>query len=183
MTGDQTQVSHRRARVSAAGRLCRTLLAVFSAVSAVLAALCLVGMVGTVVYHIALRWFWKESPAWANEVAQLLMLYFSLFGAAFAYRAGLHIGVKILRNRAGRRLGRIWDMLLDLAAGAFGAAMVYWGLDLIGQLSDQTLPGSGLQVRWQYMPMILGGALLTIFAVEKIITGWPATGSEIEETA
>ncbi|MFP4355436.1 MAG: TRAP transporter small permease [Phycisphaerae bacterium] len=146
-------------------------LTVLSVAAAIAAGLCLVGMVAIVFAHVLLRRFWGISPAWANELAQLLMVYFSLLGSAFAYRSDLHIGVKFIRNRVSGCVGRIWDVLLDLMAGGFGLALVIWGLDLIVSLPEQTLPGTGLEVMWQYLPVPIGGALIVLFAVEKIVLG------------
>jgi TRAP-type C4-dicarboxylate transport system permease small subunit len=158
-------------------------MAVLAGGAMVLAALCLVAMVVIVAWHIFSRYFLAKSPAWANELAQVLTIYFSLFGAAYAYRRDLHIGMELLRNRFTGAAGRVYNALLDAVVAAFGGAMVVWGAQLVSRMTDQTLPGTGLPVAWQYLPLPITGGLLLAFAVEKIVAGRASAPAETEATA
>jgi TRAP-type C4-dicarboxylate transport system permease small subunit len=151
--------------------------------AAVGASLCLLAMVAIVAYHIFSRYVLAESPAWANELAQVLTIYFSLLGAAYAYRCDLHIGMRLVRDRFTGRARRVHELGLDVAVGAFGLAMVWWGGELVGRMTGQTLPGTGLAVAWQYLPLPICGGLLAVFSIEKMAVGHRSTTSDLEATA
>ncbi len=166
-----------------AGRWLERASSILAGAAAVGASLCLLAMVAIVAYHIFSRYVLAESPAWANELAQVLTIYFSLLGAAYAYRCDLHIGMQLVRDRFAGGVRRVYDLLLDVAVGGFGLAMVWWGGELVGRMTGQTLPGTGLAVAWQYLPLPICGGLLAVFSAEKIIVGHRSRPEGVEATA
>ena len=164
-------------------KLLKALCGALTAASMATAALCLLAMVVIIFYQVCARKIARTTPAWSEEVALLLMVYFSLFGAAAAYRGRLHIGVELLRNRLRGRVRRAWDLLLDLVVLGFGAAMVGWGMDMVMLQIDEPLPGSGLSMAWKFIPLPVAGGLLALLALEKIVLGDRRTPAEGDAAA
>jgi TRAP-type C4-dicarboxylate transport system permease small subunit len=167
----------------AALRVYQRLMSALAGLAGLVAGLSLLGMVAILFYQVGSRYLANYTPRWSEELAQLLTVYFSLLAAAFGYRRSLHIGVDLVRGRIKGRARRVYDAVLDLVVGGFGAAMFYWGLTewVFGQW-NQFLPGTGLAIAWQYMPLPICGAMLAMFAVERMLIGAP-NPPHIEETA
>ena len=109
---------------------------------------------------------------WPEPIAILLMVAFTFFGAAVAYRAGAHIAVAVLTDRLPAALRRPVARLVDLLMAVVGVFMIVWG----GKLSLETMGQEvaelpGLAVGVTYLPLPVGGAVTLLFVVERMLYG------------
>jgi TRAP-type C4-dicarboxylate transport system permease small subunit len=57
----------------------------------------------------------------------------------------------------------------DAVVGLFGLAMVVWGWELVDMVASFNIPLLGISQGWSYAPLVVCGALTTLFSIEQII--------------
>ena len=133
-----------------------------------LAGAALVVMTVVVSWGVFGRFVLNDTPAWAEASAMLLMAWVILGAAAAGVREGFHMGFDTLKAALPERLGRACDVLSDLVVTGFGAGMAWFGGELAWGVWDATLPTLGLPGSVEYLPLVLGGALIALFGLERL---------------
>ena len=133
-----------------------------------LGGICMVTMVVIVAWAVFGRFVLNDTPAWAEQVAMLLLGWVILGAAAAGVRENTHMGFDILRTSLPQRVGAALALVSDAVVTGFGACMVWFGTELAVGVWDATLPTTGLPGGVEYMPLIAGGALITLFGAERI---------------
>lgn len=129
--------------------------------------MCLVIPVG-----VFARYLLGVGAQWPEPIAILMMVLFTFFGAAAAYRAGAHIAVQMLTDRLPRALQRACAGFVHLAMLAVSGFVVVWGLQLVAGTMGQTIGElPWLPVGITYLPLPLGGLATVIFILEHIVFG------------
>ncbi|MEO7241885.1 MAG: TRAP transporter small permease [Variovorax sp.] len=118
------------------------------------------------------RYVLGEGAQWPEPIAILLMVTFTFFGAATAYRAGAHIAVAMVTERLPPKLRWVFAKFVDLLMIAISLFMVYYGAKLCLETMNQTLPAlPWLPVGITYSPLPIGGAVTLVFVLEKMFFG------------
>ncbi len=133
-----------------------------------LGGICMVVMVAIVAWAVFGRFVLNDTPAWAEQVAMLLLGWVILGAAAAGVRENTHMGFDILRDSLPTPVAALFALLSDVVVAGFGACMVWFGIELAVGVWDATLPTTGLPGGVEYLPMVLGGALITLFGAERI---------------
>lgn len=134
-----------------------------------LAGLGLVAMMLMVSWLVIGRYILNDTPTWTEPAVLLLMSWFILLGAAVGVRERTHLGFEIGLHAAPPSLRFAMLVLIELMVGAFGAAMAIYGGELaIGTWAMRT-PMIGISQGWDYVPMVIGGVLVTLFSLEKLV--------------
>lgn len=151
-------------------------LGVYFAINAWLSRICLIlAVIGTllivvaVLYQIFGRYVLNNSPAWTEIFALVVMLYTTCFAAAVGVRDGRHIGMDSLLNLAPPIFHLLADVIVYLGMIAFGLAMAWSGGELAIEMAEYLNPGLPISQAWSYVPLVVGGILIALFAVERII--------------
>jgi TRAP-type C4-dicarboxylate transport system permease small subunit len=151
-------------------------LGIFFSINAWLSRICLiVAVIGTllivaaVLYQIFGRYVLNDSPAWTEIFALVLMLYTTCFAAAVGVRDGRHIGMDSLLNLAPPVFHLLAEVIVYLGMIAFGLAMAWSGGELAIEMAPYVNPGLPISQAWSYVPLVVGGFLIALFAVERII--------------
>ena len=145
------------------------LLAKLSALSLWLAGFGLVAMTILVAWQVFCRYVLNDSPSWTEPGAVMLMSWFIFLGAAVGVRENYHLGFDVLLYvlpKAGKKWLR---MISDLVAFAFGIGMVWYGSQLVSLTWMTTLPSLGISGGWDYLPVVAGGFLVSLFSLERIV--------------
>ena len=79
------------------------------------------------------------------------------------------MGFGSLRDALPAPLARALDIVSDAVVTAFGAAMLWYGADLAWGVWDATLPTLGLPGAVEYAPLALGGLLIALFGLERLV--------------
>ncbi|MDH3743980.1 MAG: TRAP transporter small permease subunit [Acidobacteriota bacterium] len=105
-----------------------------------------------------------------EEVQGLLMIWFGLLAAAHCLSERLHLSLELVV----RRLPRIWRArsarLAALLVAVFGALLGFHAVRLVAAV-DNVLPATGWSASLQYVPAIVGGFLIFVFALEQALGG------------
>jgi len=134
-----------------------------------LAGIGLVVMTIIVGWQVFCRYVLNDSPSWTEPGAVMLMSWFIFLGAAVGVRENNHMGFDVLLYVVPTS-GKKWlRMISDVVVFAFGVGMVWYGASLVRLTWDTTLPALGISGGWDYLPLSVGGALITLFALERII--------------
>ncbi|MCQ4158899.1 TRAP transporter small permease [Roseomonas sp. GC11] len=141
-----------------------------------IAGLSLVLMTGVVSWSVFGRFVLNDTPAWADATALLLLGWVILGAAAAGVREGFHMGFDTLKVLLPAPLARICDILSDAVVTLFGAGMAWFGADLALGVWDATLPALGVPGAVEYLPLVLGGLMITLFGAERLAAH--ATGQE-----
>lgn len=139
----------------------------------------LVVMTAIVAWQVFCRYVLNDSPSWTEPGAVILMSWFIFLGAAVGVRENNHMGFDVLLYvlpPAGKKWLR---MISDIVIFAFGLGMIWYGGNLVGLTWATTLPALGISGAWDYAPLIGGGALITLFSLERILMR--VTGAPIDE--
>jgi TRAP-type C4-dicarboxylate transport system permease small subunit len=134
-----------------------------------LAAAGLVAMTAFVAWQVFCRYVLNNSPSWTEPGSVMLMSWFIFLGAAVGVRENNHLGFDVLLYVLPKSGKRVLRMISDVVILAFGIGMVWYG----GQLSlltwNTTLPSLGISGAFDYFPVVAGGILMVLFALERIV--------------
>ena len=109
---------------------------------------------------------------WPEPIAILLMVIFTFFGAAAAYRAGAHIAVAMMTDRLPTHLQHLCRRAVNLLMMAVSLFMVFFGAKLCMETMGQTLAAlPWLAVGITYLPVPLGGLFTLLFVLETMFFG------------
>ena len=132
-----------------------------------LVVMCLVIPVGVVA-----RYVFGFGAQWPEPIAILMMVVFTFFGAAAAYRAGAHIAVQMLTDRLPRPLQWASRWFVHLAMLAASGFVVVWGFQLVQAMMGQTLSElPWLPVGVTYLSLPLGSLITLLFVLEHMLLG------------
>ena len=134
-----------------------------------LAAIGLVAMTLTIAWQVFGRYVLNASPVWSESAALLLMLWFVLLAAAVGVYEQFHLGFRFLISA----LSHAWRKLVYMAGqalvGGFGIAMAANGGKLVEFTLGHEIPTLGISRAVVYWPFVLGGTLIAVFAVSRIV--------------
>ena len=131
--------------------------------------LAMVVMTGVVAWGVFGRFVLNDTPSWAESAAMMLMAWTIMGAAAVGVREGFHMGFDTLKVLLPAPLERACDIISDLCITAFGIGMAWFTGELALEVSDTTLPTIGLSGAVEYLPLILGGVLITLFGIERLL--------------
>jgi TRAP-type C4-dicarboxylate transport system permease small subunit len=134
-----------------------------------IAGLAMVVMTGVVAWGVFGRFVLNDTPAWAEASALLLMGWVILGAAAAGVREGFHMGFETLRDALPPGVALAFNIVSDLTIAVFGGAMAWYGGELALEVWDATLPTLGLPGTVEYMPITLGGVLMALFGLERLV--------------
>lgn len=123
-------------------------------------------------YSIFARFVLGTGASWPEPIAVLLMVVFTFFGAAAAYRAKAHIAVAMVTDKLPKVLQGILANLIKLLMLAVACFMLIYGAQLCMATMNQSIG----QMPWMpvgvtYLPVPIGGFLTLIFVLEHIVFG------------
>lgn len=132
-----------------------------------LVVMCLVIPVG-----VFARYVLGFGAQWPEPIAILMMVLFTFFGAAAAYRAGAHIAVQMLTDRLPAALRRACAGIVHLAMLAVSVFVLVYGFKLVEGTMGQTLSElPWLPVGITYLALPLGSLVTLLFVLEHIVFG------------
>jgi TRAP-type C4-dicarboxylate transport system permease small subunit len=142
------------------------------------AAFGLIVMTGIIGWSVFARYVLGDAPAWAEQAALLLMVWFVLLAAAVGVREQFHLGMTAATDAMPQGLRRLSRIVALLCVAGFGAAMGVWGGELVVRTWAFDIPTLGVPRGAAYLPLPIAGWLSVLFAVEHLIT--EARGRKVE---
>lgn len=129
-------------------------------------------MTGIIALQVFARYVLNNSPAWAEQAALLLMIWYVFLAAAAGIREGFHIRIGVFADNLPTGLRRLVVLFAHCVVVAFGVAMVVYGLELAAETRQHVIPTLGISRAFAYWPIAISGVLVTGFAIEQLIAEW-----------
>jgi TRAP-type C4-dicarboxylate transport system permease small subunit len=129
----------------------------------------LVLMTAIIGWQVFGRYVLGSSPAWAEQAALILMIWYVFFAAAAGVREGFHIRIVALQSAVPARAARAMRLLAHVVVGACGIALAVWGVELVARTWSHVIPTLSLPRGFAYLPLPFSGILITLFATELLL--------------
>ena len=130
------------------------------------------------------RYVLNRAASWPEPMAVLLMIVLTFFGAAACYRAGLHMRMSFFVSLLPPRLQRMMAFIVELLMALIALFMVDWGAKLVAATWQNSIADfPALSVGVTYLPIPLGGAILFLFVIERLLLGPPPTPAAERDAA
>ena len=136
-----------------------------------LAGAALVGMALVQAWQVFARYVLNDSPGWTEPVALLLMSFAVMFGAAVAVRRESHFAFQTLVHAMPGPLQSLLKSVSRLIAAAVGGGLMVLGGTLMLDDWSVTMAGAPLPSGLKYAALAVGGALILLFALERLAFG------------
>jgi TRAP-type C4-dicarboxylate transport system permease small subunit len=136
-----------------------------------LAGAALVAMALVQAWQVFARYVLNDSPGWTEPLALLLMSFAVMFGAAVAVRRETHFAFQTFRDAAPGPVRWLLKSVSRLIAAASGAGLMVLGGMLMVDEWPVAMAGAPLPSGLKFAGLCVGGALILLFAVERLLTG------------
>nr|WP_149892956.1 TRAP transporter small permease [Roseibium aestuarii] len=118
--------------------------------------------------QVFMRYVLNDSLIWSEPASVILMGWFIFLGAAVGIREGYHLSFDVLLYFLPRG-AKLWLFSLsDMVVGAFGIGMTWFGSQLAASAWNVKLPSLGVSGAVDFLPLVAGGCLLTVFSLERL---------------
>jgi TRAP-type C4-dicarboxylate transport system permease small subunit len=153
-------------------------------VAITLAAIALLGLVAVQGWQVIARYILNDSPSWTEPVTLLLLSTAMSMGAASGVHGRRHFSFSLLTDALQPRARHAFHLLQSLVVALIGALLAYWGGVLF--IDGLHIPTAGVAMpeSIDYLPIALGGAMMSLFALAQMLPGGDPlqpTHSEAEE--
>lgn len=125
-------------------------------------------------WHVVGRYVFNRTPGWTEPVSIVLMNVTMLLGAAVAVHRGTHFAFTIGLDGLPAGPRRIAYAATQLIAGAVGIALAWQGLQLACDSWDVKSAGADLPQGAMYVPLVIGGVLMGVFALGRALDPSPS---------
>ncbi|HSI39077.1 MAG TPA: TRAP transporter small permease [Xanthobacteraceae bacterium] len=147
----------------------RRVLGWLSTVSLWISGCLLVAMTAVVGWQVFGRYMLNDTPDWAEPISLQFMSWFILLGAAVGVRDSVHLGLDLLHHVSPPRVQKAMDTVSLILVAGFGGAMAWYGTLLAIGTWTATIPVLGLPGGVDFFPLVLGGILIALFALERLV--------------
>lgn len=144
-------------------------LELFSRAMIAVAAVALVALIVMMGWMVFGRYVLNDTPTWVERAATLAILFISLPVAAVGVRERFHLSVLGFREALPPKIQRWVAVGCDALVGLFGLAMAFWSWDLVDGVRAFRIPLLGISQAWTYIPLMICGGLVTLFAIEQVL--------------
>lgn len=132
----------------------------------------LVAMTVIVAWTVFGRYVLNATPTWGEPVSLFLMLWFIFLGGSVGVRELDHMGFDVGLHYAQGKWKAALIFVNEALVTVFGCAMVYFGVLLAAKVWSDRLPMIGISKGWDYIPIVAGGVLITLFSLEKLLLAY-----------
>jgi TRAP-type C4-dicarboxylate transport system permease small subunit len=148
-----------------------------SRISLYISGIGMIAMTLIVGWQVFGRYVLNDSPSWSEPLSLYLMSWFIMLGAAVGVRESVHLGLDIVRYVMPPAIQKAMDLLSLGLIVLFGIGMAYYSTLLAMGTWSATIPVLGWPGGTDFFPMIAGGAMISLFALERFID--VAIGEEV----
>ena len=149
-----------------------------TAIVLVAARLCLAGLGLTVMYGVVMRYAFNNEPPYVEQLALLLVISVSMFGAACVAHDAGHIGLDSLVNMLPPPVRHTIARLVALSTLGFAVVILYGAWEMAKSTQDNQIPTLGISEAWRYLPLIIAGALISLFSIDRMLRRAPPQDKE-----
>ncbi len=142
------------------------------------AMICMVVLTVIVFADVILRYVFRQGFSWTQEIATLMLVWFSLIGMSIGVLEKIHISIEMFTDRLSPKGLRILEAIDHLLIAAFGGLTVWYGIQIMIMTKMSTMPATKLpsSVLYVILPLsgllvLLNGLLTAIGQNEKILGG------------
>lgn len=126
-------------------------------------------MTAIIAAQVFARYVLNDSPAWAEQAALLLMIWYVFIAAAAGVREGFHIRIAVVAESLPAKFRHPVMVIAHVIVVAFGFAMAIFGVELARETWQHVIPTLGISRGYAYVPIALSGVLISGFAIEQAI--------------
>lgn len=138
---------------------------------------CLAGLLGVVVYGVVMRYVFNNEPPYVEQVALLMVISVSMFGASAGVRDAGHIGMDSLVRVLPKPV-QFWCKIVVFGLSmVFAAALLVGSAEMAVSTRGSTIPTLGLSEAVRYIPIMIAGVLIILFSIEHVAAQF--TGREV----
>ena len=134
-----------------------------------IACVALVCMTLVEAWQVFARYVLNDSPSWTEPVALLLMSAAMMFGAAVGVRNEAHFGFFLVVHVASPPVRAVLVTIARVIIIAIGGLLAYWGAVLLADGWEVRMAGASLPQGLYFLPICVGGALIALFALERLL--------------
>src|ERR1700687_6326914 len=121
------------------------------------------------------RYVLNSAASWPEPTAVLLTIVLTFIGAAPCYRRSLHMNVAFFVQMLPAPLRTLVEYLAELLVATMAVFMVVYGAKLVAVTWYNTIADfPSLSVGVTYLPIPVGGAVLLLFVIERVLLGMPS---------
>ncbi len=120
-------------------------------------------------WQVFARYVLNASPSWSEQASLVLMIWFISFAAAAGVKEGFHIRISAFADSLPGRWPNRLQLVSHLIVALVGAAMAFWGGELIMRTWEHTIPTLGISRGFAYLPLPISGVLIALFALENFL--------------
>jgi TRAP-type C4-dicarboxylate transport system permease small subunit len=140
----------------------------------IVAGIALVLISAVIPWAVFTRYVLNSAASWPEPMAVLLTIVLTFIGAAACYRRGLHMNVGFFVGMLPDRPRRAVALVVEALMALMALFMVHWGIKLVDATWDNSIADFPfLSVGVTYLPIPVGGAILLLFVVERVLIGPP----------
>ena len=110
---------------------------------------------------------------WVEEVGEIMLAWLTLVGAAIGVRERSHFTLHVLHFTPRGQV--VVDRIHHVLIAIFGAIAAWYGVRLCILNHTLVTPGLEINLALLYASVVVGGALLVVYAVSMIVAPPPAT--------
>lgn len=129
------------------------------------AIICMVILTIIVFIDVILRYIFKQGFPWTQEVATLMLVWFSFIGMAIGVLEKIHISIEMFTSKLPERAINALESFNHILIAIFGGAMVYFGIVIMDMTKLSTMPATKLPSSVLYVILPLSGILVLLNAV------------------
>jgi TRAP-type C4-dicarboxylate transport system permease small subunit len=114
------------------------------------------------------RFVLNDTPKWTEQLAGVLMVYLTMFGAAACVSDDGLIALDIFRNKMNAGTQAILVLFCELVIFAFSAVLLIYGLKMTTLVTEWYIPTLGMPRTVMYAAFPVAGALMLLFSAVRI---------------
>jgi len=122
-----------------------------------------------ILWQVFARYILNDAPPWSEQMTLWLLIWLVLFGAAAGVREQFHIKITAMQDASGPATRRAMGLVCHAVSAMIGAALAFYGTELVNQLWRYPIPTLGLPRGSAFLPLPLAGTLIVLFSIEHII--------------
>lgn len=128
------------------------------------AMICMVVLTVIVFCDVVLRYIFKQGFSWTQEIATLMLVWFSLIGMAIGVLEKIHISIEMFTSKLPEKAISVIESIDHVLMAVFGGVMVYFGIVIMQMTKNSTLPATKMPSAVLYVILPIAGLLILLNA-------------------